>query len=129
MADNPVEVTDIEARWRSLSATETSVAEAMIDDMWARAQALIPTLSTNMDSGVVSSELARAVLAGAVIRVLRNPEGLRQQQIDDYSYTRDSALSSGGLYLSDEEMKLLAGSTSRARSMVLGSRFGDSSWL
>jgi len=35
--------------------------------------------------------------------VLSNPGGVYQESVDDYSYTRDRAVSSGLLYISDDE--------------------------
>jgi hypothetical protein len=49
------------------------------------------------------------------LRVLRNPNGVRQWSVDDYSETRDSALSAGSLYVSDDEAALLSGTAARRR--------------
>jgi hypothetical protein len=51
----------------------------------------------------------RMVIANAVIRVLKNPDGKRQESIDDYSWTRDRVLSAGVLYLTDDEWRILGG--------------------
>ena len=48
------------------------------------------------------------VLSSAVIRVLKNPDGKRQESIDDYSWTRDNAVSAGVLYFTDAELNDLA---------------------
>lgn len=128
MATNPASIEDIEAMWRPLSEQETINATALLAAVWARVKFQVPGVEANLDSEALDPILARAVLVAAVLRVLRNPEGLRQQQIDDYSYTRDTALSSGELYLSDDELALLGAPKPRARSMNTSSRFGGTSW-
>jgi hypothetical protein len=48
------------------------------------------------------------VIVAMVERKLRNPDGLRAWSGDDYDQTVDSALSSGQLYLTEEEIDRLA---------------------
>jgi hypothetical protein len=54
--------------------------------------------------GHLDTEDVIQVLAWMVIRVLRNPEALRQWSDDTYNQTVDTALSSGLLYITDEEL-------------------------
>jgi hypothetical protein len=128
MANNPAIVPDIEARWRPLSEQEARTAQALLDDLWARALTQVPTLSANLDAGSLSTEVVKSVMAGAVLRVLRNPEGKASEQIDDYKYTRDAAISTGGLYLSPDELILLGKARARAVSMSVSPRFGGPTW-
>lgn len=100
---NPVIPSDLAARWRPLSVEEEEVAQALIDDAWAVLLARVPGIEARMSAGTLSDALVRKVESAMVLRVLRNPEGLRQFSIDDGSYTRDQALSSGLLYLADNE--------------------------
>ncbi|MGW6739720.1 hypothetical protein ACWGDX_03055 [Streptomyces sp. NPDC055025] len=43
------------------------------------------------------------VCCAMVLRVLTNPEGKREESIDDYRYVIDSSRSTGEIYLSDTE--------------------------
>jgi hypothetical protein len=43
-----------------------------------------------------------------VLRVLSNPGGKLEERQDDYQYRLDSAVSSGALYLSDDELARLS---------------------
>ena len=43
-----------------------------------------------------------------VLRVLRNPNGVRQESIDDYTWIRDNAVSAGLLYVADDEVENLS---------------------
>lgn len=74
-------VSDLEARWRPLSAAEAGVAEEMI----ASAEVLLdvhrPRLRANIDAGLIPLRLAVDAICDAVQRVLRNPDLLRAQNI------------------------------------------------
>jgi hypothetical protein len=105
---NPVIVADLEARFRSLTEDEHDVAQALLDDAWAILLVNKPNLETQIADGDVSREIVTFVVSAMALRVLRNPEGIRQWSIDDASFTRDNALSAGGLYLSPDELRLLS---------------------
>lgn len=105
---NPVTTSDLEARWRTFTAEESGVAAALLDDAWAILLARDATIDTRLTAGTLDAALVRAVVSAMVLRVMRNPDGKRQESIDDYSWTRDEALSAGSLYVSDDELALLA---------------------
>ena len=128
---NPVTVADLEARWRPLTPVEASVAASLLSDAWAIMLARVPGLEARLSS-TLSGDLVVAVESAMVLRVLRNPDGKRQETIDDYSWTRDNAVSAGLLYLSDEELSLLgpAGAVSNAFSIrPYGAPDGGGTWL
>jgi Phage protein Gp19/Gp15/Gp42 len=105
---NPAHVTDIENRWRALSPDEANVAEALLTDAWAMALVRVPTLEARLADESLSTALVVAVICAMVLRVMRNPDGKVQEAIDDYSYTRDSSLAAGLLYLGPDELALLS---------------------
>lgn len=101
----PVTAGDIAARWRALTAEETVVVVQIIAD----AQDIVE--SALLDAGVTTppsderwQRAYKRVVASMVIRVMKNPNGYLTETVDDYSYRRDSAVSSGALYLSDAEL-------------------------
>lgn len=120
-----VEVSDVEARLgRTLTASETIQVTAWIEDLGALVLVRIPDLQERIDADTVSAAVVRSIFCSAIIRVLRNPEGLRQhtESIDDYSVTKtiDSSSSSGLLFLTDDEWGLLIpGGTGEAFSIDL----------
>lgn len=103
---------DIEVRlMRPLTAAESAAVGAWIDDLEAEILGRIPDLDAQVTAGTVLAPVVKRVVAQAVIRVLRNPEGLRTVSygIDDGTETRtvDSSLSSGALFLTSDEWDLI----------------------
>ena len=110
MASNPATVQEVENRWRPLTPDERMVAETLLDDAWALLKHHVPTLEARLDAdpAELDAALVRPVLVAAVQRVLRNPDGVRQQSAQDYSVTHDNVTASGVLVFSDDEIDLLA---------------------
>lgn len=104
---NPAIVADVESRWRPLSAQETTNAQTFLDDAWGMLVRRFPNVESLFvtDAGL-EPEVIR-LLATAVLRVMKNPDGKRQESIDDYSWTRDAALSAGLLYFTADELDAL----------------------
>ena len=86
----------------------------MLDDAWAILLAVVPDIDARVVAGTTSTNLVISVVSAMVLRVLRNPEGIRQWSVDDASFTRDNSLSAGGLFVSPEEVALLTGAASQA---------------
>jgi hypothetical protein len=117
---NPATTADLESRWRPLTTQQTVNGQTFLDDAWGILRRRIPTLEAAMadpDTGAdLTAEVVR-IMATAVLRVMKNPDGKRQESIDDYSWTRDQAVSAGLLYFSDLELDdLVPGSTVRGRA-------------
>lgn len=102
-------VSDLEARWRPLSAAESLVAQTVITDALGILTTRRPTLDADVTAGSVTTDNVVAVVSAMVLRVLKNPDGKSGESIDDYRYTRDAAIASGALYVSDAELRLLTG--------------------
>lgn len=103
---NPATTEDLEARWRPLSAQEEINGTTFLEDAWRMLRRRITTLEADIaadPSGDLEGEVVR-VMSTAVLRVMKNPDGKRQESIDDYSWTRDQAASAGLLYFTDDEL-------------------------
>lgn len=106
---NPATTEDLEARWRPLSAQEEVNGETFLEDAWRMLRRRITTLEADIaddTSGDLEAEVVR-VMATAVLRVMKNPDGKRQEAIDDYSWSLDQAVSAGLLYFTDDELNEL----------------------
>lgn len=97
--------TDVAAGWRPLTDVESATADGLIAEAVVLLTVKVPGLETK-DEGIV-----KLVVCRMVRRVLKNPDGyrVRNESIDDYTEggTVDSALSTGELYASAEELSWL----------------------
>ena len=99
---------------RDLTDSETRRATAWLDDATALILARFPQFEDT------PTAVSKKVCCSMILRVLTNPDGKRQESIDDYSYTVDSSRSRGEIYLSDEEAEELRPPASGAFSIVQG---------
>ncbi len=67
------------------------------------------TLTTRISDGRLTANLYKRVIANAVLRVLRNPEGYTSESEGGYSYGLRSTVSSGDLWFTDDEVAILSG--------------------
>ena len=99
-----------------------------IDKAELRIVAHVPDLQARLDDARLDPAVLASVVEDMVLRVARNPDGKRSESIDDYSWTLDSRVSAGMLYLSDEELGLLV-PPERPRAKAIGSiRIAVPSW-
>jgi hypothetical protein len=91
---------------RPLSDQEQTVGGVLLEDAWNLILSQRPSAADRITDAAFRA-LVVQVQCAAVLRVLRNPEGKLEEQIDDYRYRLDSATSTGALYLTDAELALL----------------------
>lgn len=122
---NPATTADVTVRWlydAPIPATET--VQAWLDDAWLHLLSRDRTIEARLTAETLAeADVVRVVVAMA-LRVLGNPQGKRQEAIDDYSWTRDSAVSAGLLYVTAEELASLAAAGGRTNSVRLVA-YGD----
>lgn len=121
---NPAAVADVTARWRPLLAQETTNAQTFLNDAWVMLRRRMAVEGVNIETKVAADADLKAdvvrVLATAVLRVMKNPDGKSRESIDDYSWSRDEAVSSGLLYFLDEELdSLIPGSGNGGRAYMI----------
>jgi hypothetical protein len=107
-----VSTADIETRWRVLSTEEEDVGLQRLLDAERKLRILRPKLLafyTALAEGVPKEDLLetiRAILAGAVIRYLRNPDVNNRQDIgaDGSIGIGFDTLTNGGIYFTADEL-------------------------
>lgn len=113
---------DVEAAWRYLTADETTTAVFQLEFASEILRAEFVTIDDRIAAGSLSAVLVKGVVVAMILRAMKNPSGYRsvQESIEDYSTTktRDSALSTGDVYLSESERKVLSRRASGAFSVT-----------
>ena len=109
-----VQAQDIEDRWRPLTDAETKIVDTVISDAQdiVEQEAEVAGITPVTGDDRRSRAYKRGV-ASMVIRVLKNPDGILSETIDDYTYRYDQAVSTGALYVSDDELARLRPETAR----------------
>ena len=75
------------------------------------------SIESRIGSGQTSFEAVKLVLCNMVIRLLRNPEGVRTQTVGPFSVSLDQSSSSAQLVITKEDRQLL-GLRARARGTI-----------
>ena len=116
---NPATTTDLEVRWRPLGPDEEK-AQALLDDAWEIVLRRVPDIEAGMLEDSPTEGLVTAIVCQMVLRVLKNPDSLSEEQIDDYRYKTQGELAPGVLDLTEAELALLTDDT--------GSGIGDNAF-
>lgn len=113
------DVAEVQDRFpdRQLTDAELVFVLSRLDDAETYLLARFPNLAARVSAGMLAAAAVQRVQVEMVLRVLRNPDGKSQESIDDYSWRRDGAVSSGLLYATDDELAEL---TPQAGTLRLG---------
>lgn len=108
--------------WRALTDDEATLADNYLAAASRIIRAEVSDIDDRIDAGTLDAELAGDVAVAMVLRVMKNPNGVRQRSetYADFSFseTVDQAISSGLLYLDDRERATLAKRGSGAFSIA-----------
>lgn len=123
---NPATLSDVEDRYyRPLTDRELVNAWVWLDDAWWFLTTRLPGLEANITAETIAEATARSVVVAMVMRMLKNPQGLVAEAIDDYSYRRSANAASGVMSVDATEIALLTpGGRSRFASRRLVA-YGD----
>ena len=117
---NPATVGDVAGRWLyDAPMPDTSKVESWLDAAWRELLRRDRTIDARLASSELDAHDVSDVVVAMTLRVLGNPQGKRQEAIDDYSWTRDTSVASGALYVTDAELASLAATGLRANSVRL----------
>lgn len=111
---------DVTSMFRALTAEEAQVVPSWLAYLSAQVRLQVSDVDARVTADPDYADLVRLTVAAAAVRVLRNPQGWRQYSIDDASFTRDTVMSAGLLYLTDGELAMLRGNQSLPGAYVVG---------
>lgn len=97
----------VEDTWRRLTDPEKKTAQALLGYASEMLRATFTDIDDRIAAGKLSPGLARLAVVQMVKRVLANPDGVRQESIDDHSVTYDIDVARQGLRITDSEVRLV----------------------
>ena len=102
-------IEDLEALlMRPLTESEVETAQILLNHAMLIIRNRIPDLDERLEDGRIDQEVLDMVQANMVVRVLKNPDGYRQESAGDYSYTIAANVPvGGGLFLTPQEARWL----------------------
>lgn len=91
-----------------IEADEVTQVNSWISDIEALVRSRLPRLDDLVDEdGGPTADVVRMVVANAVIRKIKNPDGKQNERIDDYSYGLTEEAARGALFLTEDEWTML----------------------
>lgn len=137
MALNPfASVDEVEAVWGELTVAEEAQVEAWLVTASNNLRLIGQERGVNVDTFILGDELLEQAAQDAVVESIRrrlmNPEGIRQRSStvvtgptsETESETIDSAISAGGLYFNDDDLRWLPKKPRKRRFGVMRAKSG-----
>lgn len=125
-----VTASDVRDAAYGLNIPDGAAVDGQIQTLIAKAagrlDAKVPSLRRRVEAEAVALDVVQGVIEDMVLRVLRNPKARRSIGVDDFQETIDNSTSTGLLYVSPDELALLA---PRSKRGGFGSvRLGVPAW-
>jgi hypothetical protein len=111
-------VGDVTAQYGSMTASQESLTGWLLRVASNMVRARLPLIDQQIRDGVVSQDMAALAVTNMVLRVLRNPEGLRSETVGPFSRAYDTSVAAGLLVLTDSELDLLSPTGQASRPTV-----------
>lgn len=92
---------------RELDAAETAMVDRRLDQVERMILRKIPDLAGQTEAGQIDADDVRDIEAEAVLRVVRNPDGIYSESDGSYTYTKSAAAADNSLRLTAEEWETL----------------------
>jgi hypothetical protein len=111
---------DVAAQYGSMTPAEESLAGWLLRAASNMVRARQPNIDQQIAAGTVSGDMAALAVTNMVLRVLRNPGGLRSETVGPFSRSYDTTVAAGLLVLTDDELALLSPSGTAATAAAIG---------
>jgi hypothetical protein len=99
---------DVQARYeQDIPENLARVLGTKLDDAQTLVENQVGDIQAAIDADRTSAKNVRLVLCDMVIRWLRNPGAMRTETVGPYGYSRDGSITSGKLYLTAEDRRML----------------------
>ena len=112
-------VADVTARWaRTPTDEEVTLIQVRLEDCERLIRRRIPTLDAKISSGDIAEADLNQVVADAVLRLVRNPDGYLSETDGNYTYMLRQDISTGKLEILPEEWEILGITKSRLSILI-----------
>lgn len=120
---------EVGAQFGTLTPAQESLAGTLVRAASKLVRSRFPLIDTQIANGVVDAEVVALAIVGMVLRVLRNPSGLRAETVGPFSRTYDTTSAAGLLAITPEDEKLLKPSPARyPKASTIMARPGLAPW-
>lgn len=113
-------VGDVAAQYGSMTAAEESLAGWLLRAASNMVRSRRPVIDQQIADGIVSGDLVALAVTNMVLRVLRNPSGLRSETVGPFSRSFDTTVAAGLLVLTADEEQLIAPTGTEPAAAVIG---------
>ncbi len=100
-------VGDVAAQYGSMTPAEESLAGWLLRAASNMVRARRPLIDQQIAGGIVSGDLVALAVTNMVLRVLRNPAGLRSETVGPFSRSYDTSVAAGLLVFTGDEEQLI----------------------
>ncbi len=106
--DRPLAVLgDVVAQYGTMTAAQQTLTNTLLRAVTRMIRARIPTVDAMISDGRLDPELVALAATNMVLRVLRNPGGLRSETVGPFSRTYDTSSAAGLLAFTIDDLALL----------------------
>lgn len=104
--DNPADLSDLTGRGYT---GDDGVGQVRLDEAWRALLLEVPTIPASVASGILDPLAVADIIASAAMRVLRNPDGVKEAggAVDDYRESRTYSDASQDVYFTAAELRRL----------------------
>ncbi len=118
---------DVAVLYRPLSGPEEAMVTALLEHASAMLRARFPNLDQKIADGDIDATQAKVAVVNMVLRVIRNPGGLKSETVGPFSRSWDTGSGSGLLQITDAETALfgiVGGTAPKVGSISLNPALG-----
>jgi hypothetical protein len=94
-------------QYGALTAAQESLVRSLLRAASAMIRARIPSVDTMIADGRLDPDLVALAATNMILRILRNPGGLRSKTVGPFSYTYDTRYAAGQLVFGIDDLALL----------------------
>lgn len=100
-------VGEVGAQFGSMTPAQEGLTSWLVRAASKLVRSRVPYIDTWITAGTIDPEVVSLVVVNMVLRVLRNPNGLRSETIGPFSRAYDTSVAAGMLGLATEELAIL----------------------